>query len=131
MNAIGLTSIITSSTFIEQLGSEEDSHNVSHIAVWLLETAVLTPTSQLSFAALQAIQVITASHSTCRIEVALAMSSHYSVVLSKLGAKDEKVKHDCDESKSKELVKSKAHIRRGERLRAVERLLEAMRSIVE
>lgn len=123
-----LTSILTSHAFTKQLGSEEDSQIISQMAGWLLETAVLTPTSQLSSVALQAIQVITASHSTCRIELTLAMSNRFSLVLSKLGAKDEKSK---DASKSDSFDNTTAHVRRGERLRAVGRLLEAMDSIVE
>jgi hypothetical protein len=133
-DVIRLTAILTSYVSVEQINNEEDNHIVSEIAGWLLETAVLTPTCQLSFAALQAIRTITSSHSKTRIEAAQAVSAHLPLVLSRLGANEGMLKNCLGSavgSKGNQLRKFTAHVRRGERLRAIERLLQAIQWTTE
>jgi hypothetical protein len=126
-----LVLLLSSVALREQLESEEESLALSQIASWLFEVAILTPTSHLSFTALQALQDFIPGYSTKEMDAAKAMLKCVTSLLSRLGAKDE-ILAGCSPEviSAKKIRPSKQsiekHVRRGERIRAVERLLQVL-----
>lgn len=126
-----LVLLLNSAALTEQLESEEEKVAICEVASWLFEVAVLTPTSRLSFAALQALHDFISSDSMMKMDAVKAMLCRLTSILARLGAKDDILagcSPDVEPTRKKRLSKhsTEKHIRRGERLRAVERLLQVL-----
>lgn len=124
-----LVHLLKSEILADQLGNDHKS--VHRMSTWLFEVALLTPTSDLSFAALQ---VITDLLSQQNHIAATAIIDHLPTLLLKLGARTEII-DDCfrgarivcpvKANRSKDRSGS-GNIRQGERKRAIERLVQVL-----
>lgn len=126
-----LTHILSSGGLTEQL--ENDCENTPQLIVWLFEVAILTPTSDLSFAAMQVVSDLLSHHIIGNM-AAKAIIDCLPTLFLKLGARIEIIT-DCfhganveelDKANTSKANSSNGYVRRGERKRAIERLVHIL-----
>lgn len=125
-----ISHFLRSGALTEELGN--DDKNVNNISIWLFEVAILTATSDLSFAALQVIGDLLAHQKN--YTAAKVIIDRLPTLLLKLGARREII-NECFPAANVEVSPKQknsktngkvGHIRRGERKRAIKRLVQIL-----